>query len=60
MEINSLEYKMTRRLQAKDHQMEQYKKYEAQLDRHTALCLGYNNAIRALDHVIFDDDNIDN
>ena len=60
MEIISLEYKMARRLQAKDHQMEQYKKHAAQLERHTALCTGYNNAIRALDHVIFEDDNIDN
>ena len=51
---------MARRLQAKDHHMEQYKKHAAQLKRHTALRIGYNNAIRALDHVIFDDDNIDN
>ena len=36
------------------------KKHAAQLERHTALRTGYNNAIRALDHVIFDDDNIDN
>ena len=60
MAINSLEYKMARRLQAKDHQMEKYKEHEAKLERHTALRTGYNNAIRALDHVIFDDENIDN
>ena len=60
MEINSLEYKMARRLQAKDHQMEKYKEHETKLVRQKDLCTGYNNAIRALDHVIFDDENIDN
>ena len=60
MEINALEYKMARRLQTRDHQMEQYKKHVIQLERQKVIHTGCKNAIRALDHVIFDDDNIDN
>ena len=59
MEISAIEYKMARRNQTRDHQIEELKKLEIQLERQTVICTGCNNDIRALDHVIFDDDNID-
>ena len=59
MQINELEYKMARRLKASEVQMDVYRKYEAELERKKVLRTGYNNAIRAVDHMMFDDDNVD-
>ena len=59
MEISAIEYKMARRNQTRDHQTEELKKLQIQLERQTVIRTGCNNAIRALDHVIFDDDIID-
>ena len=39
--------------------MDVYRKYEAELERKKVLRTGYNNAIRAVDHMMFDDDNVD-
>ena len=60
MEISAIEYKMARRNQTRDHQTEELKKLQIQLERQTVIRTGCNNAIRALDHVIFDDNTIDN
>ena len=59
LEINELEYKMARRLKASEIQMDAYRKYEAELERKKILRTGYNNAIRAVDHMMFDDENVD-
>ena len=60
MEINALEYKMARLIQTRDHQIEECKKHEIQLERQKVIRTGCNKAIRALDHVIFEDNNIEN
>ena len=54
-----IEYKMARRLQTRDHQIEQCTKFEIQLEFKKVVRTGCNNTIRALDHVIFNDNNID-
>ena len=59
LQINELEYKMARRLKASEVQMDVYKKYKTELEHQKILRTGYNNAIRAVDHMMFDDDNVD-
>ena len=59
MEINAIEYKMARRSQTRDHQIAELKKLQIQLERQEVIRDGCNNAIRALDHVIFNENNID-
>ena len=49
---------MARRLKASEIQMDAYRKYEAELERKKILRTGYNNAIRAVDHMMFDDDHV--
>ena len=39
--------------------MDAYRKYEAELERKKILRTGYNNAIRAVDHMMFDDEHVD-
>ena len=39
--------------------MDAYRKYEAKLERKKVLRTGYNNAIRAVDHMMFDNDNVE-
>ena len=39
--------------------MDVYRKYEAGLERKKILRTGYNNAIRAVDHMMFDDEDVD-
>ena len=56
LQINELEYKMALRLKASEIQMDAYRKYEAELERKKILRTGYNNAIRAVHHIIFDDE----
>ena len=59
LQINELEYKMARRLKASEVQMDVYKKYKIELEHQKVLRTGYNNAIRAVDHMMFDDYNVD-
>ena len=47
---------MARRLKASEVQMDAYTKYEAEFEHKKVLRTGYNNAIRAVDHMMFDDD----
>ena len=49
---------MARRLKASEVQMDAYRKYEAELERKKVLRTGYNDAIRAVDHMMFDDDDV--
>ena len=60
MEINLLEYKMARRLQASEIQMQQWTKYEAGLKGKKNQRVGYNNLIRVADHIMFEDEDVDN
>ena len=50
---------MARRLKASEIQMDAYRKYEAELERKKILRTGYNNAIRADDHMMFGDEDVD-
>ena len=51
---------MAKRLQASEVQIQQWTKYEAELQVKKNQCVGYNNLIRVADHIMFEDQDVDN
>ena len=49
---------MTYRLKASEIQMDAYRKYEAELERKKILRTGYNNIIITVDHMMFDNKDV--
>ena len=50
---------MARCLKASEIQIDPYMKYEAELERKKILRTGYNNIIIAVDHMMFDNEDVD-
>ena len=62
-EINAIEYKKIRMEQDQkkqaDRRLKCYQELDGNLTLQSNLQTGYNNAIKALDHVIFEDEEVD-